>query len=311
MPKQEADTGWGSDLWIDKLLYTRKSMWSEETIDRLASWMDLRPGLTVVDVGCGLGYLGFTYWQHFGDGGRYHGVDGALEMTQKAAQGASRWAVGGQASFAAGDAYQLPLTDRCADVVMCQAVLMHLDKPGPGLREMIRVAKPGGLIVCKEQDEFSALMSTGYYSVPKIDIKEQLLLFKGTLLYRKGREKLGWGDHSIAPKLATMMRGQGLIDVAVRTNDQPFFLEPPYEGRVQKDQFEKASRFWGDEEAYGRWVKREEEAFLAGGGSPEEYTRYREVAGRRAAEIRRQMKDGIFSTCTVSHFYVVKGRKPR
>ena len=311
MNQNKTDASWGTDFWKDKLMISRRSLWAPDTIDKLARWMNLHPGMTAVDVGCGLGYVGYTYWPHFGDGSHYYGTDGAPTLLREAARIAEDWAVGGRAEFVVGDAHQLPFPDNSADWVMCQAVLMHVAQPERSLKEMVRVARAGGLITCTEQDQLSDLSSTGYASVPEPTVEEDLLLRKGALLHHKGRMKLGRGDNSIAPRLPSMMKKLGLVDIDVRTNDRPFFLEPPYEGQAQQDMFKTMAGFWLNEEIYGRWRKGEKEGFLAGGGSPEEYDEYRAVADRRVHAIREQFRSGTFSTCSVSQFYIVKARKPK
>jgi SAM-dependent methyltransferase len=311
MDQDKTETRWGTDLWKEKLVYSRRSMWAPDTIDKLAHWMDLRHGMTAVDVGCGLGYLGYTYWPYFGKGGSYYGTDGAPTLLREAAQMAEAWAAGGVAEFATADAHRLPFPDNSADWVMCQAVLMHIAHPEQALDEMIRVARVGGLITCTEQDQLSELSSTVGSSIPEPTVEEELLLRKGALLHHKGRLKLGRGDNSIAPKLPRMMKNRGLIEIDVRTNDRPFFLQPPYEGQTQQDTLKVMQGFFLDEEVYSRWQKSEEEGFLAGGGSPAEYKAYRTVADRRLRVIREQLRNRTFSACNVSQFYIVKASKPR
>ena len=49
-----------------------------------------------------------------------------------------------------GDATEIPLPSESFDVVTCQTVLMHLAQPADALREMLRILRPGGLLVCVE-----------------------------------------------------------------------------------------------------------------------------------------------------------------
>ena len=305
--KDKSDDPWNRDAWIERLAWSRKSMWLTDTLDRLAVWMRLKPGLTAVDVGCGLGYLGYTYWPYFGKGGRYIGLDSAAKAIANAARAAGGWIADGEAHFIQGDAYALPLPDGLADWVMCQGLLMHLKDPECALAEMVRVAKPGGLITCLEIEEFSSWWAQGHISLPEWDIEELLLVMKGALLYNRGRIKLGRGDSSIAPRVPVLMQKLGLRDIDVRTNDLPFYLLPPYEGQIQQDQLHKLSRFL-DEPAYQRWKESEKEAFLAAGGDADEYERYSNLSNRAALLIRKQIESGEFSACRVNHFYVIKGR---
>ena len=190
MSTDSKKTDWAKGRWKEMLIEQRKFMWREDTLDMLAAWLGLRHGMTAVDVGCGLGYLGYTYWPYFGEDGHYIGVDVSSNLVKDATEAAKEWAVGGEASFVAGDAYNLPFPDDSADLVMCQVVLMHLEKPELALAEMVRVAKPGGLVMCKEPDNMSQMLAMQYNSLPELDMDDKILSMKMTLIGNKGRNKL-------------------------------------------------------------------------------------------------------------------------
>lgn len=46
-----------------------------------------------------------------------------------------------------GDATALPLRDGCVDLAVAGFVLSHLDDPGRGLAELVRVTRPGGIVL--------------------------------------------------------------------------------------------------------------------------------------------------------------------
>lgn len=301
---------WDYERWKDRLVWSRKGMWLEDTVRTLATWLGLKPGMAAVDVGCGLGYLGHTYWDHFGEEGRYFGVDATPKLLMDAAQAASHWVTNGEAYFVGGSAYALPFPDDFADCVMCQALLMHLEDPERALIEMVRVAKPGGLVMCQELDELSGLLTKGYESLPQLSFEEDLILTKGILRYHRGRMKLGKGDCNLASRIPVMMSAIGLTDIGVQTNNIPYCMIPPYDDEIQQDQLEKVRRFYSDERGYQLWRDREKEAFLAGGGDLQEYEDYGRLVDRRTALTREQLQSGCYSACKVSHFYVSKGRKP-
>ena len=64
---------WSKSRWKKMLIEQRKFLWPPETIERYAKWLNLKQGMTAIDVGCGLGFLGYTYRPHFGKGGKYIG----------------------------------------------------------------------------------------------------------------------------------------------------------------------------------------------------------------------------------------------
>jgi SAM-dependent methyltransferase len=300
---------WSDKCWKEMLVYQRTSLWLEDTLDKLAAWLGLQPGMTAVDVGCGLGYLGYTYWPYFGTGGRYFGVDGSEKLVQDARQAARQWAKGGEASFKTADAYKLPFDDDFADLVMCQTLLIHLRNPKRALAEMIRVAKPGGLVMCQEPDNLSVLLENWFWSLSELSIDEQVLLRKVALVCNKGRIKLGQGDGSIGNKVPFMMSKLGLAEIGIRQNDAVCYIEPPYEGPRQKDLLDNVKKQWLDEDRRNAWILREKEHFAAGGGDAAEFDRYRQIRDRTTEEFRRQIKEGSYSVCGSGHIYVIKGRK--
>ena len=311
MNQNKKRINWSEECWKEMLVYQRKYAWFDDTLDKFAAWLGLKLGMMAVDVGCGLGYLGYTYWPHFGKGGHYIGVDISSKLVQDATKAAKEWAKNGEASFVAGDAYRLPFPDDFADLVMCQILLIHLKEPELALAEMIRVAKPGGLIMCKEPDNLSSMLAKHYWSLPELDIEEQLLFTKVAVICNKGRIKLGQGDNSLGTKVPKMMNKLGLTEIGIRLNDGVCYLEPPYEGPLQQHQLDHVKKQWLDEKRRKIWIDREKEEFLAGGGDPKEYDRYREINDRNILIFRQQIEDGEYSICSSGDFYVIKGRKPK
>jgi SAM-dependent methyltransferase len=302
---------WSEECWKEMLVYQRRYAWFDDTLDKFAAWLGLKPGMTAVDVGCGLGYLGYTYWPYFGKGGHYFGVDVSPKLLRDAAKAAKEWAVNGDACFTEGDVYRLPFPDNFADLVMCQALLMHLEKPELALAEMARVAIPGGLIMCKEPDNLSPMLAKRHWSLPELDIEDQLLLAKVAIICNKGRIKLGQGDNSIGTRVPRMMNELGLKDIGIRLNDRVFYLEPPYEDPLQKHSLESVKKELLDEKRRKIFMDRGKKEFLAGGGNPEEFDRYRKINDRVMSILRQQIEDGQYFACGSTDFYIIKGRRPK
>lgn len=305
---------WSEERWKRHLIGPRKFLWAEDTVAKLTAWLGLEHGMRAIDVGCGLGYLGYTYWPYFGEGGRYFGVDKSPELLRDAAQAARDWALGGEAHFIAGDVLRLPFPDDFADWVMCQTLLMHQREPRLALTEMVRVARPGGLIMCKEPDNLSSMMAKRYSSLPELDIEAELLLRKVALISNKGRIKLGRGDMGIGNKVPMMMKEMGLTDIDARNNDHVNLVQPPYEGSLQQHRIEMTKLYLGldrDEEEREFWWGRRREEFLAGGGEPGEFQRYRGIQEKNRLVCEQQIHDGEYFQCSAAHLYVIKGRKPK
>jgi len=111
--------------------------------DRIADWLRLRAGCTVIDVGCGPG--NFTGW--FGTqvrpDGMSIGVDASHQMLRRAVQDNSGLGV----AYLRGDAEKLPFYDNVADAVTCLAALYLITDPYAAINELARVLKPGGRMV--------------------------------------------------------------------------------------------------------------------------------------------------------------------
>jgi demethylmenaquinone methyltransferase/2-methoxy-6-polyprenyl-1,4-benzoquinol methylase len=117
---------------------------------RMAAHAVVRPGDRVVDAGCGTGDLAFACIEAGADA--VLGVDFAEPMLGRArAKAARRDGVPGwgerasdRASFALGDATNLPLPDRSVDVWCSAFVVRNIPDLDAALREALRVLKPGG-----------------------------------------------------------------------------------------------------------------------------------------------------------------------
>jgi SAM-dependent methyltransferase len=293
------------------LVEQRKFMWYEDTIDKLAKWLGLRHGMTAVDVGCGLGFLGYTFWPYFGKGGHYIGIDISSKLLQDSLRAADDWLTGGDIGFVNGDAYRLPFTDNSVDWAMCQTLLMHLTHPKDALAELTRIVRPGGLVVCFEPDNLSSVLIKRHWSLPEPDTEELLLSFKIALIANKGRIKLGRGDNSIGIKVIHLMNELGLADIDARLGDRIWFLEPPYEGELQQYRLKMAKRNMLDEKHCKFFEEKEREEFLAGGGDSKEFDRYLKTGKRLRLIAREQFDKGYFFSCGSHDFYIAKGIKPR
>ncbi len=310
MGKSTTKPDWSEPCWKEMLVYQRKMLWLDDTLDRLAAWMGISHGMTAVDVGCGLGYLGYTYWPYFGKGGRYIGIDSSPDLVNDAAAAAEEWAEGGTAEFFTGDAYDLPLPDNFADWVMCQVLLIHLENPEAALKEMIRVLKPGGLIMCKEPDNMSSALVQHFNSMHELSLEDKLLSLKVHLVSNEGRIARGEGDASFGTKVPHMLKMLGMVDIGIRMNDKVHHLEPPYDTPLQKAAYDNVSKQVLNKDRRKTVMDREREHFIAGGGSPEEYDKLRKISDELVEDFRQQLEAKTYYACGSGLFYVIKGRKP-
>ena len=108
----------------------------------------LKPGLRVLDLGCGPGSISVGLAKAI-EPGELHGID--MEESQIAIARASAAAGGhANATFHVGDATDLPFEDGHFDVVHTHAVLMHIPETEQTLSEVNRVLKSGGILASRE-----------------------------------------------------------------------------------------------------------------------------------------------------------------
>lgn len=99
-----------------------------------------RDRLTVLDVGCGGGFLSEEFARA---GFAVTGVDPAGESVECARRHAAE--SGLRIDYRQGSGEAIPFADATFEIVLCCDVLEHVDAIEPVLREIARVLKPGGL----------------------------------------------------------------------------------------------------------------------------------------------------------------------
>src|SRR5215203_7007464 len=103
--------------------------------------LDLKPGMTVLDVACGTGNLAIPAAR---TGANVTGVDIAPNSVEQARQNAK--AEGLNAKFDEGDAEALPYEDASFDAVVTMFGAMFAPRPELVAAELKRVCRPGGFI---------------------------------------------------------------------------------------------------------------------------------------------------------------------
>lgn len=111
---------------------------------RSLTLLELRPGDSCLDVGCGTGPELPALAAAVGASGRVVGVDRSQALS--AAAGRRHPAV----ELVVADAHRLPFADAEFDACRADRTLQHLADPAAALGEMARVTRPGGRVVVTE-----------------------------------------------------------------------------------------------------------------------------------------------------------------
>jgi len=117
----------------------------EDLYRQIALLTNLSPGLELLDVACGKGIA----LEYFVRECKVHGT-GVEEDPQLIAQGEAHFKESGlarDASFQEASPSDLPFRDATFDVVVGEVGLAATVDPGEAIRELVRVARPGGRVV--------------------------------------------------------------------------------------------------------------------------------------------------------------------
>jgi SAM-dependent methyltransferase len=154
----------------------------------------LRPGLSVLDVGCGPGTITVDLAARVAPG-----QVTAVEMTEDALDLARTEAQArGQSNidFVTSDVHALDLPDDTFDIVHAHQVLQHVADPVQALREMRRVCKPGGIVAARDADYAGF---TWFPQLPPLD--RWMALYSAATRANggepdAGRRLLSWARHA-------------------------------------------------------------------------------------------------------------------
>ena len=117
----------------------------------------LRPGMEVLDAGCGVGSIALDLASAIAPG-RITGIDADPGQIEAARSAADARAID-NAAFEPGSVNELPFDDGSFDVVYANAVLLYVRDPVRALVEMRRVLRPDGLAAVSDDDLGTIVLS--------------------------------------------------------------------------------------------------------------------------------------------------------
>lgn len=123
---------------------------AQQLIPVLKELAEKKPNLALLDVGSGSGTIA-TSLANYIPLGTVTATDLSEDIMKRAEQLARDEGVT-NISFQQANAYQLPFPDESFDVVHTSQMLIHMDEPQNAIKELVRVAKKGGVVSCREGD---------------------------------------------------------------------------------------------------------------------------------------------------------------
>ena len=167
----------------------------------------IRPGMSVVDLGCGTGMVTQLLADFVGPTGEVIGVDYSAAQIEQARALLPTEVT--NVRFIEASATDTGLPRDTFDLVYCRFLFIHLTDPEAALNEMRELLKPGGILACEDGD----LTSAG--SEPPSELHAFSNLF--------GALGPKWGvDYTIGRRLFHLVNAANFSHVEVTLN-QPVF----------------------------------------------------------------------------------------
>jgi ubiquinone/menaquinone biosynthesis C-methylase UbiE len=131
------------DAYMRKMTFGREQILRQKTVE-LAF---VKPGDSVLEVGCGTGSLTLEAKRHAGPSGKVVGIDVISSMVEYSQHKAAQENL--DVAFQLGTINDLPFPDKSFDAVLCSFMIFHMSKETreKGIAEIFRVLKPQGRLL--------------------------------------------------------------------------------------------------------------------------------------------------------------------
>jgi SAM-dependent methyltransferase len=193
----------------------------------LANLVGLQPGMSVLDIGSGLGGPARTLASEYGC--QVVGIDLTDEYVEAATALSDKVRLSDRVSFRRASALSLPFEDDAFDVVWSQNVFMNIEDKGAAIREAARVLRPHGILAMeiilaggKDGLEYPVLWADH----PDISFLTPPDEFRG-FMTQAGLIELAWEDvtqralESVRKRQALPPEEQPMLGIDVYTENVP------------------------------------------------------------------------------------------
>jgi ubiquinone/menaquinone biosynthesis C-methylase UbiE len=176
-------------------------------LEPMVAALDLRAGMSLLDVGSGPGQTTVELARRVGESGRVTAIDINAEFIATAAQRAQGAGVERRIEFVNREFPPLPFSDGSFERVWCKNVLEYVDSAEATIKEMARVAAKGGIVSAVDSDWEMIALEVGPEAQERSD-----------RIIRKARE-IAIKEPRIGRRLHGLFRAAGLegVKVAIMT----------------------------------------------------------------------------------------------
>lgn len=178
---------------------------------QLLSKIGIESGMTIADIGCGVGTVSRWIAPKSGPTGTVWCVDNSSEQLDVAQSYAKKLGLT-NIRFLEANADDIDLPDASVDLAYCRFLLDHLTEPDAAVAEMRRILKPGGAIVVEALD-FTGMTSDPPQPVYAREVED--------IRRQNGQRNVDAGS---GLRVHRLFRSEGFTGINVSMN-QPAYLE--------------------------------------------------------------------------------------
>ena len=291
----------------------RDHWWNRDFLELMARRLKLDQARRVLDVGCGMGHWGRALGQVLPHDAQVTGIDRERVWVEEAriktlAAGDDRF------QFEVGSAERLPFADDAFDLVTCQTVLIYMRDPPAVIAEMVRVTRPGGVVLVVEPNNLSQNLvfsdkDFARFIAQRDAIDELIQLIRFELTIERGRQAKGHGFNSVGDLVPGYFAALRLDEIQTYLSDKSFALYPPNSTPLQR----AVVRHYVDCAERRNQICDRNQSFvyyLAGGGRAADFEPLWNESLNRLAEFAEDLDRNAIHYGAGTILYLVSARKP-
>jgi len=275
--------------------YLESKPWLNELY---TSFLNIKPGQKIVDIGCGPGDFTRQLARLSKQKATILGIDSNEKSIRAATTDTKKARLSQCVSYELGDVYKIPLEDGYADLTCCRTLLMHLTEPLKAVKEMARVTRTGGSVVALEGGKMGAFYDSN-------DEEYSMLAERAYEAWINGIRKLEGKEFKIGEKLPGIFQKAGLSGIKAEVQADPWLYSDP---RRRLSDVKAELRF--DYSLFRERRRKDRKYLLAGGMSNNQITSYfNRLEARTKALISDDKRLRNDASVYAATFFLVAGTK--